>query len=314
MFSKRLLNLSVLILFSLLIVSPAFIRAENQAQPETYQQYLARIKKELQPYVVQILVVAPLREGRDAMVSASGVAIFKTEGQTDGFGGEIIKYSTFYILTNPHVAAWAQKEGELIRYKEDKVRIYILGNNDSRAQVQAQIIAWEWSGEIMLLRVDIPIKELNNFNIQVAKIADKLPLSLYDSKYVNLEPDDVILCGYPDALPVVNFGNISQYFCNFAFSRSDLAKVAVINTSGFNGGGQSGGGVFNQNKELVAIVFGSKYSPSNLIYAVPIDVIVERFLKHLPELTGLILPKFELEQEIKYKPIFLGRPKNDLNN
>ena len=311
MFLKRLFNLSVLILFGLLIVSPTFIKADNQN--ETYQQYLARTRKEIQLCVVQILVAAPLREGRDALVSASGVAIFKTEGEVDDFSGEVIKYNTFYILTNPHIVSWARKEGELTRYQEDNVRIYILGKKNTRAQ--AQIVAWEWGTEAMLLRVDIPVKELDNFNIQVAKIASILPLSLYDAEYVDKEPDDVFLCGYPDALPVVNPGNISQYFYNFAFNYyTDLAKVAAINAVGLNGEGQSGGGVFNQNKELVGIVFGSKYSPSNLIYAVPIDAIVERFLKQLPELQGFTLPKFDLEKEIKNKPIFLGRPKNKLNN
>jgi len=317
LFLKRLLNLSVLMLFSLLIVSPTFIKADNQN--ETYQQHLARMRKEIQPYVVQILVAAPLREGRDASASASGVAIFKTEGQVDDFSGEFIKYNTFYILTSPHIVAWARKEGELTRYQEDNVRIYILGK---KTRAQAQIVAWEWGTEIMLLKVDIPVKELDNFNIDVAKLASTLPLSLYDSKYADKESDDVFLCGYPDTLPVVNSGNISKYLYNFSFNYyTDLAKVAVINAAGLNGEGQSGGGVFNQNKELVGIVFGSKYSPSNLIYAVPIDAIVERFLKQLPELKGLTLPKFELEKEIKNSPIFLGRPKkgtitaaNNFNN
>ena len=318
MFLRRLFSLSVLILFSLLIVSPTFIKADNQN--ETYQQYLARMKKEIQSYVVQIIVTAPVREGRDASVSASGVAIFKTDGQIDDFSGEVIKYNTFYILTNPHIVSWARKEGELARYQEDNVRIYILGKKNTRAP--AQIVAWEWGTETMLLRADIPVKELDNFNIQVAKIAVALPLSLYDAKYVDKEADDVFLCGYPDVLPVVNSGNISQYFYNFVFNYyTDLAKVAAINAAGLNGEGQSGGGIFNQNRELVGIVFGSKYSSSNLIYAVPIDAIVERFLKQLPELQGLTLPKFELEKEIKNKPSFLGRPKketitaaNHLNN
>ena len=295
MFLKRLFNLSALILFGLSIISPTFIKADDQN--ETYQQYLGRMKKETPSCVVEIVVTAPLREGRIASVSASGVAIFKTG-------------DTFLILTNPHIVSWTRKEGELTRYQEDRVKIYILGRDNARAQ--AQIVAWEWGTEIMSLKVDIPAQDLDKFNIQVAEIAKALPLSLYDSKYLGIEPDEVFLCGYPDAIPVVNPGNISQYLYNFNFNYyTDLVKVAAINATGFNGPGQSGGGVFNQDKELVGIVFGSKYSPSNLVYAVPIDVIVERFLKQLPELAGLTLPKFELEKEIKHKPIFLGRPKND---
>lgn len=303
---KRLTVFFILIIFSLIFINTELI-AQNQ-KSETYEQYLARIRRELQPYVVDITIKTPVREGRILDSGASGVAVFEEKQQVEVIPGQIVKYNSYYILTNPHIVAMARKEGELKRYKEDRVRIYIVGRNNKLAE--AQIVAWEWTDEVMLLQVNILEKELEDFNIQVVKIADKLPFSLYESKGGDKDPDTVYLCGYPMGLPVANSGYITRYLLNFDFSYSNIVKVAAISVDGFNAQGQSGGGVFNQNKELVAIVFGSQYLESNLIYAVTIDAIVERFLKQLPELKKLALPNFNLEPQIKNRPIYLNRPEN----
>lgn len=305
---KNLVKFVLFVAISLSLSGAIF--AQNQ-QNETHRQYLARMAKEIQPYVVKIVIRAPVREGRQIPVTASGVAIFKEAGQEKDFSNRAVNYNSYYILTNPHVVSWAGKEGELKRYKEDRVKIYIAGKD--RAMAEAEIVAWEWTCEIMLLKVKIYEDELSNYNIQVAKIAATLPTSLSDSRFSNKELEDVFVCGYPDGIPVVNLGYVSQYEFNFPFSYSEITKVADVCIDRFNGRGESGGGVFNVNKELAGIVFAGRNNPeSNLLFVSSIDAIVERFLKQLPELNGLNLPSFKLEEsiQIKNKPIYINRPDN----
>lgn len=303
--------LFVTILISLFSANPIFVRADNQKN-ETHEQRLARIRKELQPFVVHFLVLTPKREGRDADGYASGVVIFKEEHKEKDIFGNVIKYNTYYVLVTPHMVS--DEEWDLKEYKKHNVRIFALGKNDKKAQ--AQIVAWEWNDASMIVQVDISENELEHFGFQVANIAKKMPVSLYDSKYSGENVPTVYLSGYPDNVPITNSGYIRQYFLEYKFNKySQLVKMAFVDVEGFNGPGQSGAGVFNEDKELVGIVFGSPRAIGpNLSVIVPIDVIVERFLKQLLEFKDLNLPSFELEERIKNKPISISKPENKNNS
>jgi len=311
---KRLTKLLfVVILMNLFVIIPIFAFTEDKPKDaENYEMHLAQMRKEIQSHIVYLMIITPKREGRDAKASASGVVIFRENHQAENFMGEVIEYNRYYILTNPHVVG--EKNGELKRYKEDNVRIYVLGKND-RIRAQAEIVAWQWNSAALLLKVDIPKSESEYFKFQAAKIADKLPISLYDSKYSDKNVNSVYLSGNPSGYPVINLGYVSTYITDFNFnSYMNFTKAVAISAQGWNGSGQSGAGVFNQNGELIAIIFGGPYSVSNLIYAVPIDIIVERFLKKLPEFKDINLPNFELNAYIKYRRIYIDRPVDSTAN
>lgn len=303
---RNLIKSVLLILISVLLVGST-ISAQNQ-QSNNREQNLAKIRKEILPFVVQLMTKVPMREGRDVVSYASGVAIYKAESESQDAFGNISKYATYYILSVIHVVG--EKENDLRDYRGNGTRIFVLGK---KTQALAKIVAWEWGSEALLLSVDIAEEDLNDFKIEAAHFAKELPMSLSESRYSgnpNDEPETIFLAGYPYVTPVVNTGYVSNYVCNFDFNNyTSLAKVAVVDVMGFEGQGQSGGGVFNQNKELIGLVFGGLYAAGgNLAYIIPIDIVVERFLKKLFELSGLSLPNFILENQIENKPIFLGRP------
>lgn len=303
---RNLIKSVFLILISVLLVGST-ISAQNQ-QGSSHEQYLAKIRKEILPFVVQLLIKTPMREGRDVVASASGVAIYKAENELQDAFGKIGKYTTYYILSVIHIAG--EKENDLRDYQKNGTRIFVLGK---KTQAPVKIVAWEWGSEALLLSVDIAEKDLNDFKIEVAHFAKELPMSLFESRYSGNpddKPDNIFLAGYPYVTPIVNTGYVSNYVWNFDFNAyTSLAKIAVVDVMGFEGQGQSGGGVFNQNKELMGLVFGGLYAAGgNLAYIIPIDIVVERFLKKIPELSGLSLPNFILENQIKNKPIFFGRP------
>lgn len=301
---RNSIKLILLISISVLLVGST-ISAQNQ---QGDNRDLAKIRKEISPFVVQLIIKVPMREGRDAASSASGVAIYKTESEAQDAFGNIDKYATYYILSVIHIAG--EKENDLRDYQNNGTRIFVLGK---KTQAPVKIVAWEWGSEALLLSVDIAEKDLNDFKIEVAHFAKKLPVSLSESRYSGNpddEPENIFLAGYPYVTPVVNTGYVSKYVCNFDFNDyTSLVKIAVVDVMGFEGQGQSGGGVFNQNKELIGLVFGGLYAAGgNLAYVIPIDIVMERFLKKLFEFSGLNLPNFILEDQIKNKPIFLGRP------
>ncbi len=303
---RNLMKYVLLILISVLLVGST-ISAQNQ-QSDNREQNLAKIRKEILSFAVQLMIKVPMREGRDVVSYASGVAIYKTESESQDAFGNISKHATYYILSVIHVAG--EKENDLRDYQGNGTRIFVLGK---KTQAPAKIIAWEWGSEALLLSVDIAEEDLNDFKIEAAHFAKELPMSLSESRYSgnpNDEPETIFLTGYPYVTPVVNTGYVSSYVCNFDFNNyTSLAKIAVVDVMGFEGQGQSGGGVFNQNKELIGLVFGGLYAAGgNLAYIIPIDIVVDRFLKKLFELSGLSLPNFILENQIKNKPIFFGRP------
>lgn len=316
---KNLAKLSFVLLISISLISPIFAQNQKQQTPEDYGKYLEQTRRDVQKFNIQVLVKTPQREGRDSTSYGSGFAVFEQKNQTEDANGKVIKYTTYYICTAAHVVG--DETWDLEDYQKHNVRIYILGKNNVMAP--ARIVAWEWGSESLLLRVDILESELDIFKIRVAKIADKLPVSLFDSKFNDENVDTLFLSGYPGTRPSANSGYVQMYYYNYNLNEyTSYAKVAVVDVEGVSGQGQSGGAVFNKNFEVVGMtVAGLSYLGSNLSIIVTIDVIVERFLKQLPELAGLTLPKFELEKEIKNKPIFLGRPKketitaaNHLNN
>lgn len=311
-------------------MNPVFAQEDDQELAKKYQELFKKYQellKKFEAYArmlsitnqgeiartqVKIKVHVPMREGRDdPRGGGSGTVIFEEENRIEDINGKITKYKTYYILSTDHVV------GEinllLKKYEEAGVRIFIRGKKD---EVRAHIVAWEWGSTAILFRVDIPENELDNFNFKVAKIAEELPASVNDARYSDKEVDIIWLGGYPFGYPVVNPGYISTYLYDFNFaSYTRLMKVAVVDVPGLSwrGSGQSGAGAFNQKGELVAIVIGrTLYQGASLTIVIPIDIIVERFLKELSksELRAMDLPSFELEERIKYRKVYLDRPEN----
>ncbi len=311
--------LFVILISTSLIFATSSVFAQNQnSNPEDYEKYLEKMRKNVNELEVRLEVITPKGPGYDNMGSASGFAIFEQKNQVEDVNRRIINYTTFYIYSLIHIIS--DEDWDLVDYQKHRVAIYVLGKNN--AKIPAQVVAWGWIVEGLLLRVDISEQELDNFKIQVAKIASKAPISLEDSKYSGEDVSTIYFGGYPEGIGVVNPGYFRRYVYNLNTRYNVLAKVAFADIGGFSGPGQSGAAIFNRNLEVAGVCWGGPgYSGLNSAIVIPIDVIVEKFLKDLPELKGLKLPKFELEKLIKDKPVVICRPqnvtmsaKNNLNN
>lgn len=292
---KRLTKLFFILLIFTIFTSFIFtdlVFAQNN-QKLTEEQAIVKLQKAQ----VNIEVVTPYREGFDASRWGSGTVIAKSEVKRGSGPGEDIIY---YICTDPHVVHTIEKLLEV--YKEARIRIYIRGKDN--AQAEADIVAWNWGVSSLLLRAQIPEEQVGNFKFEIATIANELPISSLEVKFSDnlLLPDPVYLGGYPLIELADSRGKVSQYVYNEKFKTLEgysynLIKTMHIACNGLVGSGQSGGGIFIINKktgepEWVGV---TTLGGGQLIIAVPVDVIVEEFLKQIPDLRELIkFPKFKL--------------------
>jgi len=317
-FNKEVIDLfkhfSKLPLIFIIVVSLVFIAPVVTVFADDDQniQNMNQIRQDVLKYALQFEIRTPKRSGRDSVGYFSGVAIFEYVSKLENSNEKIVNYISYFILSLPH--GISDEEWDLQEYQKHNVRIYLLGKNDKK--ILAQVIAWEWDTPALLLQVDLPENELENFQIRVAKIASQLPVSTYESRYSDKAFDNVVFTGYPVGARkgelITNLGYFFDYYCNYhPRYYIFISKVATANIFGYSGGGQSGGPIFNLDKELVGLHWGGpQYSGSNFSIVVTVDVMVERFLKRLLELKGLNLPSFDLEEMVKDVPVNIIRPVN----
>ncbi len=272
------------------------------------QEKITEIKRNIHEREIKLMVKTPMREGHDRPSIGSGFAILEIEEELEIYTGKFVEYKTYYILTVPHLIG--EQNWDLESCKENNIRIFVYGQEEI---IKAQVIAWEWTTASMLLKVSIPESDWAKFPIKVVELAKDLPVAMYDSKYLNANVSTVYFGGYPNGVPVANRGYISKYYYNYRFnSYTRLIKAGRADVEGLSGAGQSGAAVFNTDLKAIGLVFGGpSFSGSNSAIIVPIDVIIERFLKQLPELYVLDFADFELDKSIKYSPVYINRPKKD---
>lgn len=293
MFKRLITPLFILFIsISLLSVSPLFAEQNTQQSVQEYLQYPKQIAADIQKTQVEIEVVIPFRDGWDGSIGGSGTVIAKTDKAEN---------TVYFIHTNPHIVNDIEKVLE--EYKEARIRIYILGKDRSRDEIEAEIVAWNWRVESLLLRAEVPQAQLENFKFKVAKISERMPISSTEEKFSdNLLADFVYAGGYPGRELADSCGKVTQYveneLINTRIYSFRLSKTMHVAFAGLVGPGQSGGGIFIANEKTGKpewVGTTTLRSLEQLTIAIPVDVIVEEFLKQIPELKGLInFPSFKL--------------------
>lgn len=294
------------------LIAPIFILFLSigllSASQQSIQKDPEQIAADMQKTQVKVEVTVPLRDGWDSTIQGSGTVVAKTN-------------NVYLIHTNTHMLD--DLEITLIHYKEGRIRICILGKNGD--EVRAEIVAWNWQVESLLLKAEVPPAQLENFKFEVAKASDRLPVSTEERKYSdNLIVDSVYAGGYPRGELADSCGKVTRYVENelirTRFYSFRVLKTMHVAFNGLIGSGQSGGGIFMINEKtgkpewVGATAFGIELD--QLTIAIPIDVIVEEFLKQIPDLKGLIdFPSFILNPSLKNasRTVLYKDPQKDNN-
>lgn len=275
--------------------------------------------------VVKILIKIPAR-GRSYINNfESGVVIDRSrliiERDVDK-KKEIEEVFVYQILTCPHGVG---SQGVLLRYwQEEGIKIFIEGpeeeiNGKRQFHFEASIIAWNWDTESMLLELRIPKDLDNEIEFVPVKIAEKLPISLSRALKEEIGYDKIWLVGFPangfseniDRILTICEGKVVKYEINKQINpQVFVAKAMNVSLSGLSGPGISGGGIFmlgeDKTPTLVGIIgFAPPYAGGNFIIGMPIDIIVEGFLKAIPSLS-LKLPDFKISDGFLRKKTFFS--------
>jgi len=213
----------------------------------------------------------------------------------------------------------------LQHWKEAGLKIFVLGKNNSK--INARIIAWNWFTASLLIEAEVLLEQKENFDFEAVAIADELAGALRKKDGSCGRYERIFSSGFPNRFFAMNSGYVSEYITSespfrFGDSVAIIPRRMVVMYDYFGGPGQSGGGVFRvivkvenekvkiERLELLGLVIGSLAYKEGLLIAVPIDIIVEAFLKDIPQLS-LNLPTFKLP--VFYTDLATSFPKKIVN-
>jgi len=316
---KRILSLGIFFLNLLFWVFGLNLLGREGKLTDLEAAKLASLKS-----IVKILIKVPIR-GRSYINNfESGIVIDRSRliiEREVNKKKEIEEIFVYQILTCPHGIG---SQGVLLKYwQEEGIKIFVEGPEediDGKKQVrfEASLLAWNWDVESMLLELRIPKALDSEITLIPVKIGDKLPISLSQSLKEGVDFSEVWVTGFPasgfsgniDRILTVCQGMVAKYEINKQVNpRFFVAKTMNISLFGLSGPGVSGGGIFMMNKDkkpvLVGMVgFAPSYAGGNFVVGIPIDVIVEGFLKAIPGLS-LELPNFKISDKfLKNKTFF----------
>ncbi len=278
----------------------------SQGLIKEYQELLKKITEyerqtaaDIQKTQVEVEVIIPKREGYDDYRHGSGTVIAKTTMEVELYRGKTIENIVYFIHTNPHLLG--DVEIVLKEYKEARIVINIIGKKDSK--IEAEIIAWNWATAGLLLRAVVSQERAEDFKFEAAKISNRLPICSEEEKHSdNLLAEFVYAGGYPRGELADSRGKVSKYVNNENIRGRNydfrLLKTMHLPFEGLVGPGQSGGGIFviNDRTGKPEWIGTTTLGLSQLTIGIPIDVTVIRFLKQVPDLSGLIeFPKYEFK-------------------
>ncbi len=306
---ERLFKILLILIISISLTSLSlFADSDSQAidkyrNSETFKNKLA---EKLFKCQARINVYIPKRHGFKDRRNGSAIVIAKAmEGAEKEKNQKII----YYFLLNPHEIH--DMDYVLKGWKKAGIEIFVLGKNNHR--IRAEIVAWNWFAEALVLKAEVPFKQKDDFDFETVEIADKMAESLVSENGAYGEYETVYTSGFPRNYFVVNSAYVSEYIndempMRLGNNTAIIPRRMVVIYDYFGGPGQSGSGVFRvifkidkdenveiERLELLGLVMASISYTEGLVIAVPIDMIVEKFLKDIPEITSLIkLPKFKV--------------------
>ncbi len=276
---------------------------EKYKNSEAFKNELAQ---KLFKHQVKVNVYVPKRHGFKNRQLGSAIVIAKEIKEAEKEENQKIIY---YFLLNPHEVH--DMDYVLKGWKKAGIEIFVLGKSNHR--IRAEIVAWNWFAEALVIKAEVSFKQKDNFDFEPVKIADKLAESLVSKDRDYGKYETIYTSGFPRGYFVVNSAYVSEYVndempMRLGNNTAILPKRMAVIYDYFGGPGQSGSGVFRvifkvdedenvgiERLELLGLIMASISYTEGMVLAIPIDMIVEKFLKDIPEITNLIkLPKFKV--------------------
>ena len=199
----------------------------------------------------------------------SGGTIFQpsttTKEQTSAGSGVIFRMDKergdAYIITNYHVVYDVNSKTE--NGISNDIRLYLYGQESEDYAIPATYVGGSMLYDIAILKVS-GSRVLAESNATVVKFADSDQVSVLDK---------AIAVGNPEALGIsatLGYVNVdSEYIKMNALDGSGVMELRVMRIDTAVNSGNSGGGLFNSDGELIGIVNAKLASSEGMSYAIP---------------------------------------------
>ena len=193
-----------------------------------------------------------------------------------------------YVITNYHVIydADCSTEDKIC----DDIRLYLYGMEYTYYTIPAEFIGGSMQYDIALLKVTGSYILENSF----AKVA-----TIKDSNTVNLG-DSIYVVGNAKGMGMAATSGIisldSQHVSFTAANEVSTITSRVFRTDAAVNGGNSGGGLFDDNGDLIGIVVGKSSDADNIGYVIPSNVaigVIENLLYNYNEQGVSTVNKFQ---------------------
>ena len=188
-----------------------------------------------------------------------------TKEQTSAGSGVIYKMDKergdAYIITNYHVVY--NVDSQTSNGISGDIRLYLYGQEHDDYAIPATYVGGSMLYDIAVLKVT-GSRVLAESNAAVVSFADSDEVSVLDK---------AIAVGNPEALGIsatLGYINVdSEYIKMNALDGSGVMQIRVMRMDTAINSGNSGGGLFNSNGELIGIVNAKLTSSENMSYALP---------------------------------------------
>lgn len=225
----------------------------------------------------------------EAKTLLSAVAIHAIFDIPDYYYGDPMKYTSYgsgviyeldrdsgdaLIITNYHVVFNADEINE--NGFSDEISLFLYGMEDEQYAVNAVVVGGSMTYDLALLRVE---------NSEVIKNSMAIPATFGDSEGVRVF-DEVLAVGNPEGRRIsVTEGIVSVYSEPLKMVGADgrtSITVRVMRISAAINDGNSGGGLYDTDGRLIAVVNAKRTGEEidNIAYALPV-YLVERVVKNI---------------------------------
>ena len=166
-----------------------------------------------------------------------------------------------YVITNYHVVYHNQSNTENGISKD--ISLYLYGQESAEYAIPATYIGGSMNYDIAVLKVT-GSKVLAESNAVPIEIADSDEVAVLDRAIAVGNPEDL---GLSATLGYINVD--SEYITMEGADGATTIQIRVMRTDTSVNSGNSGGGLFNSNGELIGIVNAKLTQSDNMSYAIP---------------------------------------------
>ena len=170
-----------------------------------------------------------------------------------------------YIITNYHVVYHSQANTE--NGISNNIKVYLFGQESEEYAIPATYVGGAMSYDIAVLKID---------GSRILAESNAMAVSLGDSDSVAVL-DRAIAIGNPENMGIsATVGHInvdSEYITIDGADGVTSIKIRVMRMDTAVNNGNSGGGLFNKNGELIGIVNARLNNTDNLSYAIPANFV-----------------------------------------